>query len=546
MSSTDVIRQAIDVRRFPWIRPLVGAYASDFTSVAPLFAGDPSDPAAWRQTIARVSGAKRDHAALSGLLIRQLERRSAPTAARAAAAKFSDARSVAVVTGQQAGLFGGPLYTLLKAVTTIQLARRIESEHGVPAVPVFWVECEDHDWAEVRSAHVLDADCALQDIVMDDVDGAGVRPVAALVLDEGVLGAIEALDALLPASEFRAELLKELRATYTPGAGMATAFASWLDRLLGPHGLVVYEANDAGAKPLVADLFSAELRDPARTAALVHDAGAVMQKLGHTPQVESSADGTALFYMDASGRRPIKRRGADFAIGDMTRPASDLVAEALSRPERFSPNVVLRPLVQDRIFPTACYVGGPSELAYQAQLAGVYRAFGVEPPLLFSRASVTLLDSGAAKFLERHDMAFESLHAQDESALNHLLATLMPPAVERSLEEASREIVSRLAAVQAAVPAVDPTLAGAAETTRDRMLESLKTLQNKIVQASKRKDDTLRRQFQRTRALAFPGGHPQERAVNLTFFVNRYGFGLVQQLLDVLPLDGGKHFVITI
>jgi bacillithiol biosynthesis cysteine-adding enzyme BshC len=544
--SSEVIRQAIDVRRFPWIRPLVGAYANDFGSIASLFAGNPADPAAWRDTITRVAGAARDRSTIASILARQLDRRGAPDAAKRAAARLLTPKSVAIVTGQQAGVFGGPLYTLFKSVTAIQLARRIEAEHGVPAVPVFWVECEDHDWKEVRSTMLLDVDCATCDITLADLPGSGTQPVSSLILDEDVDVALQALEAILPASEFRGELLAGLRQSYKPGASMATAFAGWLDQLLGPHGMVVFEANDPAAKPLVAEVFAGELEHPSRTADLVREAGVSMQRLGHEPQVVPTEDSTALFYMDAAGRRPIKRRGSDFAIGDTARPAGALAAEARTHPERFSPNVLLRPLVQDRLFPTACYVGGPSELAYQAQLGGVYRAFGVPAPLLVSRASATLLDSGAAKFLDRSGVDFEGLQPQDDGLLNRLLASLMPPELDRALEEAAEEIRGRLAAIQAAVPAVDPTLAGAAETTRDRMLESLKTLQGKIVQASKRKDDTLRRQLQRARALAFPGGHPQERAISLTFFVNRYGPRLVERLIEALPLETDKHYVLVI
>jgi bacillithiol biosynthesis cysteine-adding enzyme BshC len=543
---SEAIRQSIDVRRFPWIRPLVGAYANDFASIAPLFAGNPADPGAWRETIARVAGAARDRATIASILARQLDRRGAPAPAKQAAARLLDPKSVAIVTGQQAGVFGGPLYTLLKSVTAIQLARQIEAEHGVAAVAVFWVECEDHDWAEVRSTMLLDVDCGTCDISLADLPGSGTQPVSSLVLNEGIETTLQALEAVMPPSEFRGELLSGLRRSYKPGASMATAFAGWLDQLLGSHGMVVFEANDPAAKPLVAEIFAKELEHPARTADLVREAGESMQRLGHAPQVVPAEDSTALFYMDASGRRPIKRKGQDFAIGDTTHPSSALVAEARTHPERFSPNVLLRPLVQDRLLPTACYVGGPSELAYQAQLGGVYRAFGIETPLLVSRVSATLLDSAAAKFLEKSGVDFEALQPQDDGLLNRLLASLMPPELERALDEAAGEIRGRLAAIQAAVPAVDPTLTGAAETTRDRMLESLKTLQGKIVQASKRKDDTLRRQVQRTRALAFPGGHPQERAISLTFFVNRYGPSLVERLIETLPLGTAEHYLLVI
>jgi bacillithiol biosynthesis cysteine-adding enzyme BshC len=268
--------------------------------------------------------------------------------------------------------------------------------------------------------------------------------------------------------------------------------------------------------------------------------------MGHAPQVAPADDGANLFYLDAAGRRPIKARDGKYLIGDQLRAADDLAAEAAAAPEHFSPNVVLRPIVQDRLFPTVCYVAGPSELAYQAQLGGVYRAFGVEAPLLHSRASATILDSAAARFLERHDVAFEALQAQDESALNQMLERQLPPSIDRLIQESERHIADQIGALRQAVMTVDPTLAGAVDTTSERLHDTLRHLHNKIVHATKKKDDTLRRQFKRTRDLAFPAGHPQERSLNVVFFANRYGPAFVDRLLDELPVSSACHYLLTI
>lgn len=546
MPATGLVRDAIDLRRLPWIRPLVTTYLNDFSSVAPLFAGNPKDPSAWRAAIDRVTRTSRDRSQLSAIVSRQLDRRNAPDAARQAAGFLASESTVAVVTGQQAGVFGGPLYTLLKAITAIQLARRVQAEHGTRAVAVFWVDAEDHDWEEIRSARVLDQDLSLRQITLGDLEGAGSRPVTSLVLDAGIQEALIDLESSLAKTEFTAELMSALRQRYRPGIGVTSAFAGWLDDLLGRHGLVVFESGDPDAKPLVADVFGHELEHPGRTAELAREAGAAMSKLGHQPQVEPSEDTVALFYTDATGRRPIKHRDADFIVGDTARPAAALRDEVRAHPERFSPNVLLRPVVQDRLFPTVCYVSGPSELAYQAQLAGVYRECGVAMPLFYPRAAATLLDSGAARFLDRHHVPLESLHARDESALNRLLEGQLPPALEKTIEQTGRDLTARGETLKAEVVSVDPTLAGAVDTTVERMRETLKTLQSKIIHATKRKDDTLRRQFSRTRALAFPDGHPQERVLSYVFFVNRYGLALADRLLEALPLDTGKHYVLTL
>ena len=546
MPATGLVRDAIDLQRLPWIRPLVTAYLHDFSSVAPFFAGNPKDSAAWRAAIDRVTRTSRNRAQLSAIVTSQLDRRKAPDAARQAAGLLAAESTVAVVTGQQAGVFGGPLYTLLKAITAIQLARRVQAEHGTRTVAVFWVDAEDHDWEEIRSARVLDQDLALRQITLGDLDGAGSRPVTSLVLNSGIQDALTELEASLAQTEFKAELMSALRQRYRPGIGVASAFAGWLEDLLGRHGLVVFESGDPDAKPLVADIFGQELEHPGRTAQLAREAGAAMSTLGHQPQVEPSADTVALFYTDASGRRPIRHRGADFIVGDATRPSAALRDEVRAHPERFSPNVLLRPVVQDRLFPTVCYVSGPSELAYQAQLAGVYRECGVEMPLFYPRATATLLDSGAARFLDRHQVPLESFHARDESALNRLLEGRLPPALEQTIEQTARDLTARGEALKAEVVSVDPTLAGAVDTTVERMRETLKTLQSKIIHATKRKDDTLRRQFSRTRALAFPDGHPQERVLSYVYFVNRHGLALADRLIEALPLDTSKHYVLTL
>jgi uncharacterized protein YllA (UPF0747 family) len=202
--------------------------------------------------------------------------------------------------------------------------------------------------------------------------------------------------------------------------------------------------------------------------------------------------------------------------------------------------------VQDQLFPTICYVAGPSELAYQAQLAGIYREFGIEAPLLYSRGTATLIDSGAARFLERYHVPFEALQAQDESALNRLLETQLPPVVERAIEDSERMVAERAQALKDAVITLDPTLAGAVDTTLERMRETLRSLHGKIIHATKRKDDTLRRQFNRTRALVFPDGQPQERMLSIVFFVNRYGPALTDRLIDAMPLETDKHYVLTL
>jgi len=535
----------IDVRRFPWIRPLAGDYAFDYEKVDGLYAGNPTDPAAWRAAIERAQRHPHDRAAIAAVLESQQRRRGSPAEARAAAAKLAAESTVAVVTGQQAGVFGGPLFTLLKAVTAIQLARRTEREFGTPAVAVFWVDAEDHDWEEVRSCTVLDAEFQPRTVTFADLEGAGERPVAALTLDDRAEQTIAELAALLQPTEFSTSTIEGVRSAWRPGTGVARAFATWLDQLLGPAGLVVYESSDPAAKPLVAGVFAKELSFPGRTAALAAEAGNALAARGHAPQVMPQADAVSLFSLD-EGRRPIRRQGDQLIVGERAVSSDELARTAAERPTGFSPNVLLRPIVQDTLFPTICYVAGPSELAYLGQLRGVYDQFGVPMPLMYPRATATLLDSGATRFLNKYALPFEDLQAPDESALNRLLETQLPATVEQSLREANEQVRGALQRVIDAVPSLDPTLQGAARTTLGKMEHELQSLHSKVIHAAKRRDETLRRQFTRAQAQAFPHGHPQERTLGVVYFLNKYGPGLINLLIEDLPLELGTHWLITL
>jgi bacillithiol biosynthesis cysteine-adding enzyme BshC len=308
---------------------------------------------------------------------------------------------------------------------------------------------------------------------------------------------------------------------------------------------VVYDSSDPAAKPLVAELFARELSEAGRTSALAKAAGDELSARGHQPQVVPQPDSVALFHLDGT-RKSIRRQGDHFVAGDSTFSIEQLTDKARTSPGAFSPNVLLRPLVQDTLVPTICYVAGPSELAYLGQLRGVYESFGVPMPLMYPRATATLVDSATARFLARYDVPLAAFQPQDESALNRLLESQIPQSVEDAIKEAEEALARTMNRVIEAMPAVDPTLAGAAKTTLGKMEHDLRGLQNKMIQAVKKRDETLRRQFARAQAQVFPLGHAQERTLGVVYFLNRYGPAVVDRLLSELPLELGQHWVITI
>jgi bacillithiol biosynthesis cysteine-adding enzyme BshC len=538
-------RLAVDIRRFPWIRRLAADYAFDYERLADFFAGNPADPAAWRDAIARTQRFPRQRDAVADLLQAQQRRRRAPPQAHAAAGQLRDPQTVAIVTGQQAGLFGGPLFTLLKALTALRLAELVRAEHRVPVVTIFWIDAEDHDWDEVKTCGVLDRELSFRTIALGNPPGSHEGPVARVCLDDTTMGAVAELEAALQATEFTPQVLDGLRQAYRPGAAMVDAFAQWLESVLGPRGLVVYDSADSAAKPLVADVFAREVEQAGTTSRLAAEAGAALVERGYHAQATPHEGSLALFHLN-HGREPIRLQGDSIVVGDRTESKDGLLERVKGTPHAFSPNVLLRPLIQDTLFPTACYVAGPNELAYLGQLRRVYATFGVPMPLIQQRATATILDSNAMRFLARHEFPLESLRARDEASLNELLEAQLPPSVEASLRDAQRAIEERMTLIAKEVPQIDPTLEGAARSTLSRMQDDLKKLHAKIIQAAKRRDETLRRQYRHAQAQAFPDGHPQERGLGFVYFLNKYGPALVDRLSEELPIEMGRHWVLTI
>ena len=533
----------LDDRRLPWTGRFARDYCHAFERLAPYFAGSPAQAASWIDAL-EIRRRRRPDAAMAGVILRQLEARGAPAAARATAARLRDTGTVAVVTGQQAGLFGGPLYTLLKAITAVRLARRLAAEHGAAAAPVFWVDAEDHDLDEIRGCHVLNGELERVPVSLDIGAPPGTS-AAAVVLDDSLRDVLDALRAALPPTEFTAEVLDALAASYAPGVRLVDAFARWLDRLLGPHGLVVFDASDPAAKPFVGSLFKREVGSPGRTARLAADAGAELTALGYHTQASPAPGAVALFRLDG-GRQSIRAVDGTFASGGHALAAQTLLEDIDTEPARFSPNVLLRPVVQDTLLPTVAYVAGPNELAYLGQLRRIYAAFDVPMPVIYPRASATLVDTATVKFLNRYGVDFAQLQPRDDAALNRLLALQIPETIEQAIAAAEQSATRHLDAIRGAVPTLDPTLAGAVASTAGRIERELGNLRGKVVAAAKRRDSTLRRQFDRARGQSFPGGVPQERSVAGVYFLNRYGFALVDRLLGDLPLDPGHHWLLTV
>ncbi len=535
-------------RRVPFDRldgfpDLFRRYAEGDEAALRFFARDFRDAAARAVAAEAAAALDRDRDTLADVLTEQNEAwGNLDEAVRANIDALRAPESAAVVTGQQLGLFGGPLYTVYKAVTAVQLARQLAEETGRPVVPVFWLAGEDHDFDEVRSTVVLSGNDPLRIALPPD---EARTPVGRRVLGDGITDALDALEAALRPTEFTPALVEAVRAAYHPGATMRDAFAGLMRALFAGSGLVFISSDDARLKRLAVPVFRHEIEHHDETFQRLKAASDDVGEAFHTQVTPLPVN---LFLLEDEGRFTLDPDGDDFVLRGLDRRYSkaELLVLLETAPERFSPNVVLRPILEDRLLPTAAYVAGPGEASYYAQLKGVYGAFGVPMPVVYPRASVTLVESKVQKVLDRYDLTVADLDGDLEPLHRRLVLGLSEHDVEGAFGEATRGLHEAMNALKPVAANVDATLAKSAEATRAALQKELSAFKDRVVRAEKRNHDAVRDQLDKAQAGLYPAGKLQERTLSALYFLNKYGLDLVPRWLDGLGLDTTAHQVIEL
>lgn len=536
----------LDVREVPGFSALVRDYVHDFGRLARYYARNPHVDGEY-EALADVCSA-RDYrrTELRGVLLAQQASWDAPPVARQRIDELCTPGGLAVCTGQQTGLFGGPLFTLYKALTAVALAARLERTLRRPVVPLFWMASEDHDVPEADHVSLADRGGNLTQLRHTAwASPAGFMP-ANLRLGPAIQATLEHLRAFLPETEFTEALHAALARAYVPDRTLAEAFARWMTHLLGETGLVLVDAADASLKRLAGGVFRRELEEAPRTSAAIAEVSRSLRASGYPAQIEARPDGVNCFLLQ-EGRRSLTRDPAGFRLrdtGDAIPPAS-LSRMAEDAPERFSPNVALRPVVQDTLFPTLAYVAGPGELAYFAQLRRVYEVFGVPMPAIVPRATLSLVEPRTARLLDRFQLGLQDLTAEPEQLASRILRAQLPPDLGDTLAAARRGVDEIFRQVGEAVAAVDPTLRATAGQTSGHIKGHLEQLEKKAVQALKRREADTVQQLQRLRNALVPAGKLQERVYPVLPYLAKYGPALVQSLRDQIGGPGWEHLLVT-
>jgi bacillithiol synthase len=477
---------------------------------------------------------RRSHARLgaSAATLENLDRLAQPT-------------TFVVIGGQQPSLLTGPLYTVYKAISIIKLAEELRRQFPYEFVPLFWNASDDHDWAEVDHAHLIDGAGHLQRLEYPLEPQFAGWSVGEIPLGHGALAVIRRLSEVLAGQGFAGAVEALLLET----AEVSSTFGEWFSRLMlslfHRHGLIMVEPGLPELKRLAVPLFEQALEAPLVPSQLANETGDTLEERGYQRQLHKDPT-LCSFFLRENGRREAVHysRGA-FRIGSHTYSKAELKTILQDSPERFSPNALLRPIMSDFLFPTAAFVGGAGELNYFAQTRRIYEYFDVPMPMPHLRLGCTLIEPATVRILDKYHTPPLTLRDPDGALTEWIRARadIASPALWQGLRE---QIYRPFNELKLGVRAIDPTLETSLEGTLNYMMFRIGKFEKKLVRHLKKAEHLTATQLRRAAEALFPGHSLQERTLNGMSYLSRYGMDLVDRLVQAMPESYGKHYMVEL
>jgi bacillithiol synthase len=528
---------SLPLAQIPHVTKLYSHYLTDFSKVLPYYACPPLGRD-WLGQNGVVSAAYPDarRQQVAAVLESQNKGWNASPQTQANIARLRAGAS-AVVTGQQVGLFGGPLYAVLKAITAVKLAEEATAA-GVDTVPIFWLATEDHDLAEVSFAK-LPAAIHLQKIsILPNV--ADGTPVGAVMLDDEITVAARTAGELLGDSE-AAHWLKEF---YRPGLTLGDAFARLFARLFADHGLILLDPANSELHQLAQPMYEQAAEHAEELTRSLLARGKQLASAGYHAQVKVTNSSTLLFILENGARTPIQRINGAFSVGKQKLDLNGLKRRLAASLGTFSGNALFRPVVQDYLLPTIAYVGGPAEVAYFAQSAVVYeKLLGRVTPIL-PRISATLVEPRIARKLAQHHLVVPMAFHGEELLTRTIATHSLPPELNAKFSSARETLETTLQSLDAALTKLDPTLQAAAKRSASKMRYQLGRIEQRAALAQQRRDHDIARHAHEISNALYPHKNLQEREIAGIYFVARYGAQLIADLKAQTRAATADHQII--
>lgn len=453
--------------------------------------------------------------------------------------RFVDGGGYMVTTGQQPGLYGGPLYSLYKAVTVLRLAETLEAELGKPVLPVFWVASDDHDWEEANHTWLIGVDNELHRFELPAPDPDRAPPLHRIELGPEAGDPLEAFIGHLPETDFSGAYVERVRTGFGPGGSLPGGFHELLGGILGKRGLYFIDAASPVLKEETRGLLLEELDRSEELEGVLHATERELGEAGYGVQATILEGGINLFLEGPAGRERLYRESGDFRLrtSGEVRTREEIEAAVQADPRVLSPNVMLRPVVESAFLPTLSYVAGPGEIAYFAELGAYFEAHGMEMPVVHPRWSVTVIERKIRKVLDKFGLEPDDLSRPFHEVASGFARDEMPDEVRAAVGKLRGAVGSGTGELQKAVTDVDPTLKGPVQTLRNQTFAALDDVEKKVAQAVKRESEIALSQIEKAQLHLYPDGKPAERVQNPLYYLTRYGDDFVERLCERVAVN---------
>jgi len=520
-------------------RPTGARVVQDYLSgagAAPAFFGLRfDDPDAFAAKAAEVDG-RFDRAARA----RAVEALIVPEGGDAARLdRFVEEGGYMVTTGQQPGLYGGPLYSIHKALTAVRLAEALEARLGKPVLPVFWVASDDHDWAEANHADLITVGNDLHRFELAAATGDRTPALHRIELGadaDTVLG--EFIEAL-PGTDFSEGYVATLRAGFAAGGSLPDGFHALLQSLLGRFGIFFTDAAHPALKAHSAELLLDELRRAEEMEGILRSTAEALNAAEYDLQVPIMEGGVNLFLEGPAGRERIYREEGAFRLrtSGETLSLDEIRARTDADPLALSPNVLFRPVVESSVFPTLAYVGGPGEMAYFAQIRAYFEAHDIGMPIVYPRWAATAIETKIRKVLDKFGVDVASLNRPFHEISSEIARDEVPDDVRAAIGKLRGALGSGVGELQKAATQVDPTLKGPVQHLRSQAFAALDDVEKKVTAAVKRESEITLAQLEKAQLHLFPNGKPAERVQSPMYFLARYGEAFLDDLYEAFEVN---------
>jgi bacillithiol synthase len=453
-------------------------------------------------------------------------------------ARIANGEGFVITTGQQAGLFGGPLYTIYKVLTAVKLAEKLERALGVPVAPLFWIPADDHDWEEVNHNSVIDPQNRLVNIV---AEGPNDPPLSMglRLLGEPIIPALRALQEALPENDFSNAQLARLSKVYQPDVTVADAYREWALETFAPFDVLVTTSSDVALKRHALPVLRRELEHAEEHARLLRAQSDRLLAAGYHEQVAIAQDAANVMYEDEFGRERLVREGDGWLVRRTKRffEHREILELLETHPERFSANVLLRPVVESYSFPTLAYVGGPAEVSYFGQTGCLFSAHKVDMPLVMPRVSADLIEAKIRKVLDKFGLEAHDLRRPFHEIASQIARDELPEAVRVALHQVREDITNGYAGLVAAAQTIDPTLRGPLEGARNASHKQVEDAERKILTHLKKQNEIGLEQLRKASVHLYPEGIRQERVLGSVNYLARYGGDLLSGIAATLDVQ---------